>query len=33
MTFRATVIRGALSDYLGQYRRNSYGATQVRFSY
>jgi hypothetical protein len=33
VTLRATVIRGSLDDYLGQYRRNSYGATQVRFSY
>lgn len=33
VTVRATVIRGSLSDYLGQYRRNSYGATQLRFSY
>lgn len=33
MTLRATVLRGEPSDYLGQYARNSYGATQVRFSY
>jgi len=33
MTLRATVIRGSLDDYLGEYRRNSYGATRVRFSY
>jgi len=33
VTLRLTVIQGALHDYLGQYRRNSFASTQARFSY
>jgi hypothetical protein len=33
VTLRFTVIRGAVEDFLGQYRRNSFATTQARFSY
>jgi hypothetical protein len=33
VTLRVAAIRGALEDYLGQYRRNSFAATETRFSY
>lgn len=33
VTMRAIVIRGANSDFLGQYRRNSFGGPQVRYSF
>jgi hypothetical protein len=32
-TWRVTLIQGAVHDYLGQYRRNSFAGTQARFSY
>jgi hypothetical protein len=33
VTLRLLVIRGDDSDFLGQYRRNSFGGTQVRYSF
>jgi hypothetical protein len=33
VTLRMIVIRGAETDFLGQYRRNSFGGTQVRYSF
>ena len=33
VTLRLIVIRGAETDFLGQYRRNSFGGTQVRYSF
>jgi hypothetical protein len=33
VTWRVTMIQGALHDYLGQYRRNSFAATHARLSY
>jgi hypothetical protein len=33
VTLRAIVIRGAEDDFLGQYRRNSFGGPQVRYSF
>jgi hypothetical protein len=33
VTLRMIVIRGAETDFLGQYRHNSFGGTQVRYSF